>query len=507
MVVEVVAGLLAASLALLSDAAHMLTDAAAIGLALVAAGLAARPARGRFTFGLGRAEILSAQANGATLLVLAGVIAVEAIGRLSSRPRSTAARRRGRPPRRGRERRRGVGARRAPSGAASTSRARGRTWSPTSTPRWPRLRRAVVLVAGSTGPTASRRCFVAALMLRSGLGPAARVRPRAARGGAARHGPEAIGEAMAREPGVVEVHDLHVWEVTSGFPALAAHVIVRPGDDCHAVRRRLQRVLGERFGVDHVTLQVDHAPDAAACSRSSRARAPALTRRGRRARSRGGPVHAAEAHRVARLAAAVGGAAGVEDREAVVGVDSWSGMCEWPNTTASRVREAAAQALEPAGGGPGVVDHPDPRPAGVDDPRRRQAHQDLGLVDVAVDRGDRRPERLDLLEDLECDEVAGVQDRSAERRRSTHASGSRRAPRGRCVSETIARSTSGRGRLWRRAARLARAARAARRRGLAVDHARTTLKAGRARPVGPISAESQRGGPARPRSSGRCRRA
>src|SRR5207247_1909808 len=86
MVVEVVAGVLADSLALLSDAAHMLTDAAAIAVALFAAGLAARPPAGRFTFGLGRAEILSAQGNGATLLVLAGVIAVEAIRRLWSVP-------------------------------------------------------------------------------------------------------------------------------------------------------------------------------------------------------------------------------------------------------------------------------------------------------------------------------------------------------------------------------------------------------------------------------------
>ena len=89
MVVELVAGLLASSLALLSDAAHMLTDAGAIGLALVALGLASRPAAGRFTFGLGRAEIVSAQVNGAALLVLAGVIALEAARRLSTRPTST----------------------------------------------------------------------------------------------------------------------------------------------------------------------------------------------------------------------------------------------------------------------------------------------------------------------------------------------------------------------------------------------------------------------------------
>ena len=84
--VEVVAGLLAGSLALLSDAAHMLTDAASIGLALFAAGLAARPAKGAFTFGFGRAEILSAQINGAALFVLAGVIALEGVRRLGDPP-------------------------------------------------------------------------------------------------------------------------------------------------------------------------------------------------------------------------------------------------------------------------------------------------------------------------------------------------------------------------------------------------------------------------------------
>jgi cobalt-zinc-cadmium efflux system protein len=72
--------------------------------------------------------------------------------------------------------------------------------------------------------------------------------------------PEAVGHALAAHPGVVEVHDLHIWEVTSGFPALAAHVLVKPGDDCHGVRRSLQAMVGERFGIEHVTLQVDHAP-------------------------------------------------------------------------------------------------------------------------------------------------------------------------------------------------------------------------------------------------------
>src|SRR5436190_1583986 len=83
---EIVAGILASSLALLSDAAHMLTDAAALALSLLAARLAARPAAGAMTYGLGRAEILSAQANGITLLVLAALIVYSAITRLVSPP-------------------------------------------------------------------------------------------------------------------------------------------------------------------------------------------------------------------------------------------------------------------------------------------------------------------------------------------------------------------------------------------------------------------------------------
>ena len=69
---------------------------------------------------------------------------------------------------------------------------------------------------------------------------------------------DAIGRALAFHPGVIEVHDLHVWEVTSGFPALAAHVLVAPGDDCHGIRRELEGLLHDRFAIAHTTLQVDH---------------------------------------------------------------------------------------------------------------------------------------------------------------------------------------------------------------------------------------------------------
>jgi cobalt-zinc-cadmium efflux system protein len=67
-----------------------------------------------------------------------------------------------------------------------------------------------------------------------------------------------IGAALASVDGVVDVHDLHVWTITSGFPALSAHVLVRPGDDCHAIRRQLEALLGDRFQIAHTTLQVDH---------------------------------------------------------------------------------------------------------------------------------------------------------------------------------------------------------------------------------------------------------
>jgi cobalt-zinc-cadmium efflux system protein len=70
--------------------------------------------------------------------------------------------------------------------------------------------------------------------------------------------PDDVARTLAEDDDVVEVHDLHVWTVTSGFPALAAHVLVSPASDCHAARRRLQRVLDNRYHLHHVTLQVDH---------------------------------------------------------------------------------------------------------------------------------------------------------------------------------------------------------------------------------------------------------
>lgn len=67
-----------------------------------------------------------------------------------------------------------------------------------------------------------------------------------------------IGRAIAAHPHVASIHDLHVWELGSGFPSLSAHVLVHEGDDCHSIRRELEQLLDERFAITHTTLQVDH---------------------------------------------------------------------------------------------------------------------------------------------------------------------------------------------------------------------------------------------------------
>jgi cobalt-zinc-cadmium efflux system protein len=261
MAVEVVSGIVAHSLALLSDAAHMLTDAAAIALALVAARLAERPARGAFTFGLRRAEILSAQVNGAALLALALLIAVDAVRRLADPAEVD-------------------GGLVLAVGAAGALVNIAAAWSLARAQRQSlnvegarlhvmadlfgsvgaMVAGALVLIGGYDRADPIAALLVAALMLRSAwslLRDSGRVLLEAAP-----RGMEVadIGDALARHEGVLEVHDLHVWEVTSGFAALSAHVMVPAGADCHAARRELQELLRERFEIEHTTLQVDHAP-------------------------------------------------------------------------------------------------------------------------------------------------------------------------------------------------------------------------------------------------------
>lgn len=257
--VEIATGVVAHSLALLSDAAHMLTDAAAIGFSLVAVGLARRPAKGAMTYGLKRVEILSAQANGVTLLVLAGFVIYEAIHRLVSPPNVHG----------------GLILAIALAGIAVNLAA---TWTLASANRkslnvegsfqhiltdlyafiGTAVAAVVILTTGFDRADPLASLLVAGLMLHSAYGllrDSGRVFLEAAPRGL---DPHEIGQAMASLAEVAEIHDLHVWEVTSGFPALSAHVLVGADQDCHATRRRLEALLHGRFGLDHTTLQVDH---------------------------------------------------------------------------------------------------------------------------------------------------------------------------------------------------------------------------------------------------------
>jgi cobalt-zinc-cadmium efflux system protein len=258
MVVEVVAGILASSLALLSDAAHMLTDAGAIALALVAARLAARPPAGGYTFGLKRSEILSAQLNGATLLALAAVILYEGIRRLIEPPDVEGA----------------IvlvvaiagivvnlAATAVLAGADRRSLNVEGAFQHVLTDLFAFIATAVagvvVLATGFTRADGIAALMVAALMIRSGwalLRDSGRVLLEAAPKDL---DPNEIGRTLAAQDHVVEVHDLHVWEVTSGMPSLSAHVTVRAGCDTQAHRRKLAVMLRERFGIDHTTLQVE----------------------------------------------------------------------------------------------------------------------------------------------------------------------------------------------------------------------------------------------------------
>ena len=259
MAVEVTVGVVAHSLALLSDAGHMLTDAAGIGFSLLALRLAPRPARGAMTFGLRRVEILSAQANGVTLLILAAFIAYEAIRRLFDPPHVHA----------------GLVLGVALVGVAVNlgaawllSRANRRSLNVEGSFQHiltdlygfigTAIAAVVILVSGFQRADPLVSLLIAALMVRAGYSlvkASGRVFLEAA---PENLDPQAIGSALVGQPGVMEVHDLHVWEVTSGFPALSAHVLVGTDCNCHAARRDMEAMLHERFGLDHTTLQVDH---------------------------------------------------------------------------------------------------------------------------------------------------------------------------------------------------------------------------------------------------------
>jgi cobalt-zinc-cadmium efflux system protein len=262
---EVVAGVAADSLALLSDAAHMLVDAGALGLSVGAARLARRPPGGRMTFGFRRAEILSAQANAITLLALGVLILVEAVQRLVAPPSVSAP----------------IVVVTAAAGAAvnlvaiwQVARANRESLNVEGSFRHlvtDFFAFAATVIAGvvvwTTGfdradPVAS--LAVAGSMLLAAwplLRKTGRVLLEAAPEGLR---PEEIESAIRGHAGVVGLHDLHVWEISSGFPSLSAHVLVGRDEDCHRVRRELEASLHDRYGLEHTTLQVEHTGPRAA---------------------------------------------------------------------------------------------------------------------------------------------------------------------------------------------------------------------------------------------------
>ncbi|WP_024795769.1 cation diffusion facilitator family transporter [Tomitella biformata] len=257
---EIVVGIMAGSLALLADAAHMVSDAGAIALSLFAMAMAARPATGSYTFGFKRAEILSALLNGATLLVLAVYFTFESIRRLLNPGEVDGA----------------LVFIVAMVGVAVNLLA---TWVLSKANRQSlnvegsyqhiltdlyafigtAVAGAVIYLTGFVRADAIASLLVAALMFKAGYSlvrEGGRVVLEAAPRGI---DPLVVSAEIAATATVVEVHDLHIWEVTSGFPSLSAHVIVEDDAPCHAVRGQLEEMLHERFEITHTTLQVDHA--------------------------------------------------------------------------------------------------------------------------------------------------------------------------------------------------------------------------------------------------------
>jgi len=260
MIVEVIAGVLAHSLALITDAGHMITDAAALLVAVIAAKIAQRPAKGAYTYGFARIDALSGQANGITLLLLALWFTVEGVRRLLH-PGAVHG---------------GVVTVVALAGVAVNLLA---TWLASRADRaslnvrgvlahlvtdiWAFaatfLAGLVILATGWTRADAVASFAVAGLMAWTGFS-LVRAAGRVFLEGAPRGvDPDVLGAELASIDGVAELHDLHVWQIGSGESAVSAHVLVAAPRDCHEVSSRLRVLLAERYGIGHVTLQADHA--------------------------------------------------------------------------------------------------------------------------------------------------------------------------------------------------------------------------------------------------------
>jgi len=258
LVAEAVGGFLTGSLALLADAGHVLSDAGSIVLALIAARLASLPAAGRRTFGYQRSEVLAALVNGLLLVAVSVAVAVAALGRLSDPPEID-----------------GWGVLAlgllglAGNLAATVVLARGQredinlegvlrhSAADALGSIGVVVAGAFVLLGGSPVIDPVVGLLIAALILASSwrlIKEPFDVLMEAAPAGMDVDG---IGAAICLEEGVRSVHDLHVWTVTSGFGAIAAHVVVAQGADRDLIRRRLELTLRDGYGIEHTTLQME----------------------------------------------------------------------------------------------------------------------------------------------------------------------------------------------------------------------------------------------------------
>ena len=259
---EAVGGWWTGSLALIADAGHMLVDAGALAVAWVAAWVSLRPRDPRRTFGYGRTQILGALANGVLLGAVSAGVALEAIERLAApaaqidaRPMLAIAIL-------------GLGANLLSAALLH------RTGSHNLNVR-AALWHVVGDALGSAGAIAAALCILLLDLPRAdaiaALGIGALLLGSAARlirdavdvllEGTPRHIDLAkLTTEVCALPGVASLHDLHVWTVGPGFPAMSAHVDVRPGADPESVRKAVHRLLHQAYGVRHTTIQTESVP-------------------------------------------------------------------------------------------------------------------------------------------------------------------------------------------------------------------------------------------------------
>jgi len=261
-VVEIVGGILTGSLALLADAGHMLSDNLSLGLALFAAWLAQRPATPNKSFGYRRGEILAALANGVTLVAVSIWVFVEAYSRLKEPPEVlggpmlvVAA----------------LGLLVNAAGAIILYRSGGESLNVQGAMRHvfadalgsvgAIVAAAVIILTGWRYADPLISVAIGFLILGSSwklLKDSTNILLEAT---PPHLNATEVGQKLASAEGIVEVHDLHIWTITSGFPALSAHVLVGRHEDCHARRRELEDILAREYGISHTTLQVDHIGD------------------------------------------------------------------------------------------------------------------------------------------------------------------------------------------------------------------------------------------------------